>query len=65
MEIKMYKFNRIQRLLPYVFSIVNSLKMVSETLFGEGGNTYVSFALVENEQRIKQAMKGIKKVLNR
>jgi alanine-synthesizing transaminase len=33
--------------------------------FGEGGDTYVRFALVENEQRIKQAMKGIKKVLNR
>ena len=33
--------------------------------FGEGGDTYVRFALVENEQRIKQAMKGIKKVLNK
>jgi alanine-synthesizing transaminase len=33
--------------------------------FGEGGDTYVRFALVENEHRIKQAMKGIKKVLNR
>ena len=35
------------------------------TGFGEGGDTYVRFALVENEQRIKQAMKGIKKVLNK
>jgi alanine-synthesizing transaminase len=33
--------------------------------FGEGGDTYVRFALVENEHRIKQATKGIKKVLNR
>ncbi len=33
--------------------------------FGEGGDTYVRFALVENEHRIKQAAKGIKKVLNR
>ena len=33
--------------------------------FGEGGDTYVRFALVENEHRIKQAVKGIKKVLNR
>ncbi len=33
--------------------------------FGEGGDNYVRFALVENEQRIKQATKGIKKVLNR
>jgi alanine-synthesizing transaminase len=33
--------------------------------FGEGGDTYVRFALVENEHRIKQAAKGIKKVLNK
>jgi len=33
--------------------------------FGEGGDNYVRFALVENEQRIGQATRGIKKVLNR
>ena len=33
--------------------------------FGEGGDHYVRFALVENEHRIRQATKGIKKVLNR
>ena len=33
--------------------------------FGEGGDNYVRFALVENEQRIKQATKGIKKVLSK
>jgi alanine-synthesizing transaminase len=33
--------------------------------FGEGGDNFVRFALVENEQRIKQATKGIKKVLKR
>lgn len=33
--------------------------------FGEGGDEYVRLALVENEHRIKQAVKGIKKVLNR
>jgi alanine-synthesizing transaminase len=33
--------------------------------FGEGGDTYVRFALVENEHRIKQATKGINKVLNK
>jgi len=32
--------------------------------FGEGGDNYVRFALVENEQRIRQATTGIKKVLN-
>ena len=31
--------------------------------FGEGGDEYVRFALVENEHRIRQAVRGIKKVL--
>ncbi|MBI3354305.1 MAG: alanine transaminase [Nitrospirae bacterium] len=31
--------------------------------FGEYGDEFVRFALVENEQRIKQAVKGIKKAL--
>ncbi|OGP64148.1 MAG: alanine transaminase [Deltaproteobacteria bacterium RBG_16_42_7] len=33
--------------------------------FGEGGEGFVRFALVENEHRIKQAAKGIKKAFNR
>lgn len=33
--------------------------------FGEGGDEYVRFALVENEQRIRQAAKGIKKALSK
>ncbi|HTZ17954.1 MAG TPA: aminotransferase class I/II-fold pyridoxal phosphate-dependent enzyme [Dissulfurispiraceae bacterium] len=33
--------------------------------FGEGGENYVRFALVENEHRIKQAAKGIKKALSK
>jgi len=33
--------------------------------FGEGGDDYVRFALVENEHRIRQAVSGIKKVLGR
>ncbi|MBI5640586.1 MAG: alanine transaminase [Nitrospirae bacterium] len=33
--------------------------------FGEGGDQYVRFALVENEHRIRQATSGIKRVLNR
>jgi alanine-synthesizing transaminase len=33
--------------------------------FGEGGDNYVRFALVENEQRIGQATRGIKKALNK
>ncbi len=35
------------------------------TGFGEGGDDYVRFALVENEHRIRQASSGIKRVLNR
>ena len=33
--------------------------------FGEGGDNYVRLALVENEHRIKQAVKGIKKAINK
>ncbi len=33
--------------------------------FGEGGDEYIRFALVENEHRIKQATRGIKKALNK
>ena len=33
--------------------------------FGEGGDEYVRFALVENEHRIRQACKGIKKALSK
>ncbi|MBI4823465.1 MAG: aminotransferase class I/II-fold pyridoxal phosphate-dependent enzyme [Nitrospirae bacterium] len=33
--------------------------------FGEGGDGFVRFALVENEHRIKQAVKGIKKALKK
>ena len=33
--------------------------------FGEAGDQFVRFALVENEQRIRQATKGIKKALNK
>jgi alanine-synthesizing transaminase len=33
--------------------------------FGEGGDNYVRFALVENEHRIRQATKGIIKVMKK
>jgi alanine-synthesizing transaminase len=33
--------------------------------FGEGGDGFVRFALVENEHRIRQACRGIKRALNR
>jgi len=33
--------------------------------FGEGGDNFVRFALVENEHRIRQATKGLRKVLKK
>jgi alanine-synthesizing transaminase len=33
--------------------------------FGPGGEGFVRFALVENEHRIRQAVRGIKRVLER
>jgi alanine-synthesizing transaminase len=33
--------------------------------FGESGEGFVRFALVENEHRIRQATRGIRKALNR
>lgn len=32
--------------------------------FGSYGDEYVRFALIENEQRTRQALKGIKKVIS-
>ena len=32
--------------------------------FGEGGEEYVRFALVENEHRIRQAVRGIRRALD-
>jgi alanine-synthesizing transaminase len=32
--------------------------------FGEGGEGFVRFALIENEERTRQALRGIKKMLN-
>ncbi|NCW97776.1 MAG: alanine transaminase, partial [Betaproteobacteria bacterium] len=31
--------------------------------FGELGNDYVRFALIENEQRIRQALRGVRDLL--
>jgi alanine-synthesizing transaminase len=33
--------------------------------FGEYGDDHVRFALIENEHRTRQAIRGIKKLLNR
>jgi alanine-synthesizing transaminase len=33
--------------------------------FGPGGDDHVRFALVENEQRIRQAVRGMRKALEK
>ncbi|MCX8094220.1 MAG: aminotransferase class I/II-fold pyridoxal phosphate-dependent enzyme [Candidatus Goldbacteria bacterium] len=53
-------------------SVDFSMKMIREAEvavspgsgFGEGGEGYIRFALIENEQRIKQALRNIKKLMN-
>ncbi len=67
----MYVWARI----PQKFRKLGSLKFASMLLkkgevaaapgigFGKGGDKYVRFALVENEKRLRQAIRGIKKVL--
>ncbi len=50
---------RIERLPPYVFSQVNTRKMELR----RKGVGYVRIGLVENEHRIHQAIRNIKRVL--
>ncbi len=53
-------------------SVEFSMKLLSEAKvavspgagFGEGGEGYVRFALIENEERTKQALRGIKRMFN-
>ena len=67
------EFRRINSLPPYVFTIIDTLKVearragedVIDMGFGPGGEGYVRFALIENEQRIGQAVKNLKGALDR
>ncbi len=61
--------------MPEVFQAMGSLEFAKHLVreakvavspgigFGKAGDEYVRFALVENEQRIRQAVRGIRKVL--
>jgi alanine-synthesizing transaminase len=63
--------------IPEEYSDMGSLDMCSHLIreggvatspgvgFGPGGEGYVRFALIENEQRINQAIRGMKKALTR
>ena len=85
------EYRRITALPPYVFTIIDSLKIearrdgrdvidlgfgnpdlpspdvaVSPGIgFGPGGEGYVRFALIENEQRIAQAVRSLRGCLDR
>lgn len=61
-------FYRIRRLPPYVFEEVNRLKATlraSGAGFSEHGEGFVRIGLDENEQRIQQAARGVRKMLSR
>jgi alanine-synthesizing transaminase len=74
----MFTFARLDRLPPYVFATVNEIKMEARRSgkdiidlgmgnpgpgFGEYGDEYVRFALIENPMRINQAIRGIRKIM--
>ncbi|MCS7083900.1 MAG: aminotransferase class I/II-fold pyridoxal phosphate-dependent enzyme, partial [Aquificaceae bacterium] len=53
--------------LDFAMFLLNEAKVVVSPGigFGEYGEGYVRFALVENEQRIRQAVRGIKKAFEK
>jgi alanine-synthesizing transaminase len=61
-------FARIERLPTYVFAITNELKARARAKvgvppgigFGNYGDEYVRICLIENEHRIRQAIRGIR-----
>jgi alanine-synthesizing transaminase len=69
----MFVWARIPEKYQELGSLEFSLRMLREAKvavspgigFGEVGEGYVRFALVENEQRIKQAIRGIKRWFER
>jgi len=61
-------FPRVNKLPPYIFDEIQKLKMEAKVAvspgigFGEGGDHFVRFSLVENEHRIRQAVRGIREL---
>jgi len=68
----MFVWAKIPEKFKGMSSVDFSMKMIREAEvavspgsgFGEGGEGYVRFALIENEQRTKQALKNIKKLMS-
>ena len=56
-------FPRVNKLPPYIFDEIQKLKMEAKVAvspgigFGDYGEGYVRFSLIENEHKIKQAVK--------
>ena len=63
-------FPRVNKLPPYIFDEIQKLKMEAKVAvspgvgFGDYGEGYVRFSLIENEHRIKQAVRNIKKFIS-
>ena len=63
-------FPRVNKLPPYIFDEIQKLKMEAKVAvspgigFGDYGEGYVRFSLIENENRIKQAVRNIKKFIS-
>jgi alanine-synthesizing transaminase len=69
----MFVWAKIPQAFRHLGSVEFSLKLIREAKvaispgigFGEYGDEYVRFALVENPQRIRQAIRGIRKVIEK
>lgn len=67
----MFVWAKIPKKFEYLGSLEFSKMLISEAKvavspgagFGVGGDGYVRFSLIENEQRIRQAIRGIKNIL--
>jgi alanine-synthesizing transaminase len=67
----MFVWARLPERLRHMSSVDFAMKLMAEAKvsvapgagFGEGGEGYVRFSLIENEERIRQALRGIKKML--
>jgi alanine-synthesizing transaminase len=68
----MFVWAKIPEKFKDMSSVDFSMKMIREAEvavspgsgFGEGGEGFIRFALIENEQRTKQALRNIKKLMN-
>lgn len=63
-------FPRVNKLPSYIFDEIQKLKMEAKVAvsprigFGDYGEGYVRFSLIENEHKIKQAVRSIKKFIS-